>query len=64
MIKQIRKRLYNENEAAEYLGRSLWGIRELRYKGTLRYVKEGKRIQYDIHDLDKFIETHKMQFTY
>ena len=64
MIKQIRKRLYNENEAAEYLGRSLWGIRELRYKGALRYVKEGKRIQYDIQDLDQFIETHKMQFTY
>jgi excisionase family DNA binding protein len=64
MNNRVKKRLYNVDEAAEYLGRSVWSIRELMYKGTLPYVKVGKRVSFDIHDLDKFIEMHKMTFTY
>ena len=64
MTVKTKKRLYNECEAAEYLGRSIWGIRELRYKGVLKYIKVGARVQYDIFDLDEFIEHHKMQFIY
>ncbi len=60
----IKKRLYNEKEAAEYLGRSIWSIRELRYNGVLKYIKVGTRIHYDIYDLNEFIENNKMQFTY
>ena len=61
---KTKKRLYNEREAAEYLGRSIYSIRELRYNGVLKYIKVGARVQYDICDLDEFIEHHKIQFTY
>lgn len=55
----VRKRLLTPKEASEYLGRSLWGIRELQWKGILPYVKFDRRIYFDIHDLDKAIEAHK-----
>jgi excisionase family DNA binding protein len=61
---RIRKRLYNIDEAAEYLGRSIWSVRELMYGGVLPYIKIGRRISFDIHDLDKVIERHKITCTY
>jgi excisionase family DNA binding protein len=61
---KTEKRLYTIKEAAEYLGRSVWGIRELQYKGALPFIKADSRIYFDIHDLDNFIEKNKQRFTY
>ena len=64
MNNRLKKRLYNIDEAGEYLGRSVWSVRELMYKGTLPYVKVGRRVSFDINDLDRLIEMHKMTYTY
>ena len=61
---KLNKRLYSIEETAEYLGRSVWSIRELIWKGLIPCVKVGRRVHIDIYDLEKFIEKHKMQFTY
>ncbi|MCL4457856.1 MAG: helix-turn-helix domain-containing protein [Nitrospirae bacterium] len=58
------KRLYTLKEAAIYLGRSSWAVRELIWRGELPYIKNGKRILLDILDIDKLIEQSKTVFTY
>ncbi len=56
----LKKRLYSISESAEYLGRSVWSVRELIYSGRLPCVKVGRRIHLDIVDLDKWIEMNKV----
>jgi hypothetical protein len=55
------KRLLTAAEAGMYLGfRSAWPVRELMWKGSLPVVRIGKRrIAFDLHDLDLFIEANK-----
>mgnify|MGYP001769584139 CR=1 FL=1 len=57
----LGKRLYTLKEAAEYLGRSVWGVRELIWSQVIPVVKQhGERKMYlDIKDLDSFIEKNK-----
>ena len=57
----LGKRLYTLKEAAEYLGRSEWGVRDLIWSQVIPVVKQhGSRKQYlDINDLDAFIEKNK-----
>ena len=56
----VAKRLYTVQEAAVYLGRLVWGVRELIWKGELPCVKVGRRIHIDAEDLDVFIQRHKI----
>lgn len=56
----INKRLYTILEASTYLGRSVWSVRELIWKGELPSVKVGRRVHLDIYDLDAFIEKNKI----
>jgi excisionase family DNA binding protein len=56
----LRKRLYSVGEAAEYMGRSVNGLREMQWAGKLPYIKDGKKILFDIIDLDKWIEQNKI----
>lgn len=60
----IPKRLFNIEEAAIYLGRTSCALREMLWAGKLPYVKDGKRILLDIHDMDIWIERSKDQFTF
>jgi hypothetical protein len=57
----LGKRLYTLKEAAEYLGRSVWGMRDLIWKQVIPVVKQPmcRKIYLDINDLDKFIEKNK-----
>ena len=55
-----RKRLYAIHEAAEYLGRTPWAVREMIWKGKLPAVRDGRRILLDINDLDQWIEANKI----
>ena len=59
--KHIEKRLYNVKEAAKYLGRSVWAIREMYYAGKISCVRDGRRILFDIVDLDTWIEKTKQR---
>jgi excisionase family DNA binding protein len=57
----LKKRLYSIPEAAEYLGRSVWSIRELIWNGSLSCVRMGRRVHLDIIDLDQWIERNKVK---
>ena len=59
-VGMLKKRLYSIPEAAEYLGRSVWSIRELIWAGKLPSVKVGRRIHLYIIDLDNWIERNKV----
>jgi hypothetical protein len=56
------KRLYNLKEASTYLGRSIWGARELIWSGKIPVVRDGRKIFIDILDLEKFVEENKSTY--
>jgi excisionase family DNA binding protein len=60
----LGKRLYTLKEAAEYIGRSEWGMRELIWSGTIVVVRPegGRKIFLDIQDLAEFIEKNKSTY--
>lgn len=58
---RLQKRLYNVPEAARYLGRSPWAVREMFYAGKIPCVRDGKRMLFDIVDLDLWIDRNKAQ---
>lgn len=60
----ISKRLYTLKEAAQYLGRSIWAMRELVWSGKISCVRgRGKtKIFFDINDLNNFIEKNKIAY--
>jgi len=60
----LKKRLLTVKEASVYLGRSVPSVRELVWNGSLPIIREGRRIHFDIHDLDKWIEQRKTRYTY
>ena len=57
----LKKRLYSIPEAATYLGRSVWSVRELIWNGSLPSVRMGRRVHLDIIDLDRWIERNKVK---
>lgn len=56
------KRLYSIKDAAVFLGRSDWSVREMLWAAKLPYIKDGKRIFIDIVDLEAWIERNKQTF--
>ena len=58
--KTLQKRLYTRKEAAEYLGRSEWGMRELMWSGAIPLVRPDgtRKICLDLIDLEAFTEKH------
>jgi excisionase family DNA binding protein len=62
-VRVIPKRLYSVDDAAVYLGRSVWAIREMLWAGKIPYVKDGRRTLLDIRDMDTWIENNKMLMT-
>ena len=56
------KRLYTLKEASTYLGRSVWGVRELIWAGKIPVVRDGRKIFIDILDLEKFVESNKSTY--
>jgi len=55
----ISQRLLTLPEAAQYLGCTLWSVRELIWKGQLPYTRFGKRFQVDRRDLDELVDREK-----
>lgn len=57
----VRKRLLTLKEAAEYLGRSVWGVRDMIWERVIPVVKQNgcRKMYLDINDLDAFIEKNK-----
>ncbi len=61
----LQKRLFTLKEAAAYLGRSEWSMRELIWAGAIPVVKpEGSRkIFIDVQDLNEFIDRNKTVYS-
>lgn len=59
-----KKRLFNLDEAAFYLGRSVCALREMVWAGKIPCVRDGRRVLLDIQDMDAWIERSKTEFTY
>lgn len=64
MATKSTKRLYTVKEAAEYLGISVWAVRERIWAGDLPYVKfpGGRKMYVDRPDLEALIERNKERF--
>ena len=56
-----RQRLYSLKEAAVYLGRTVWSVRELVWSRELPVIQSGRggKQYLDINDLDEWIEKNK-----
>jgi excisionase family DNA binding protein len=63
-VRGIAKRLYSVDEAAVYLGRTVWAVREMLWAGKIPFVKDGRRTLLDIRDMDTWIDSSKIQITY
>jgi len=55
------KRLYTLKEAAAYLGRSEWGMRDLIWKQVIPVVMNegGRKIYVDKEDLEEYVSQNK-----
>jgi excisionase family DNA binding protein len=58
------KRLYSIKDAAVYLGRSEWAVREMVWGGKLPYIRDGRRILLALEDMNAWIERSKTEFTF
>ncbi len=56
-----RQRLYSVKDAAVYLGRTVWGVRDLIWSHELPVIKSGRGSkQYiDVNDMDAYIDRNK-----
>ncbi len=57
----INKWLYSIPEAAAYLGRSVWSMREMVWAGKLPAVRDGRRIFIDLEDMNRWIAQNKIK---
>ncbi len=58
----LQQRLYTLPQAAHYLGRSLWSMRELVWKGSIPIIREGTRIYIDINDMNAWIDRNRTKY--
>ena len=54
------QRLYDLRQAAQYLGRSVWGVRELIWAGKLPVIRDGKKQYVDLFDMDEYIKRNRV----
>ncbi len=59
---QVSPRLLALKDAAQYLGRSVWGMRSLAWDGKIPVIQDGKKIYFDVKDLDKYVEGNKRTY--
>ena len=55
-----KRRLLSVRDAAEYLGRTEWAMRDLVWRGRIPAVKIDRRVMIDLRDLDALIESSKV----
>jgi excisionase family DNA binding protein len=61
---KLNKRLYSIPEAGQYLGRTVWSVREMVYAGKIPYIRDGRRMLLDIKDMDSWIEENRTRYSY
>ena len=63
-VRVIPKRLYSVDDAAIYLGRSVWAVREMVWAGKIPCIRDGRRILMDVNDMDSWIEENRTRYSY
>jgi len=61
---RVNKRLYSIPEAGQYLGRTVWAVREMIYAGKIPYIRDGRRMLLDVRDMDAWIEDSRQRYIY
>lgn len=61
-ISKARSRLLGTKNAAEYLGISIWTLRDLIWNGELPIVRFGRKQYLDIKDLNALVERNKTTY--
>ena len=61
---KVPKRIYSVEEAAHYLGRTVYAVRYMITQGKFPHIKDGRRVMLDVNDLDLWIEQCKERFDY
>ena len=56
---QLRGRLLGTKDAAEYLGVSIWTLRDLIWNGELPIVRFGRKQYVDVKDLNALVDRNK-----
>ena len=56
-----QRRLLTVPEAAEYIGRTVHGIRQMVRQHKIPVVRIDKKVMFDVQDLDKMIEANKVR---
>ena len=62
IVNQCVKRLYTLKEAAFYLGRGLFGVRQMVWRGELPIVRNGRKMFIDINDLEAYVGKNKTTY--
>jgi len=57
------KRLLSIKKSAEYMGRGVYGVREMIWNGEVPIVRSGRKIFIDIQDLDSYIQKNKITYS-
>jgi excisionase family DNA binding protein len=57
---RIQPRAYSIEEAAQYIGATVWFLRTLVWNRRIPYLKHGHRYAFDRADLDRFLEANKV----
>jgi len=56
----LPQRLYDLKQASQYLGRSVWGVRELIWAGKLPVIRDSRKLYLDIGDMNEYIEKNRI----
>ena len=57
----MKKRLINKRELAEYLSLSVFTIDTWVSQNRIPYVKMGRRVLFDLSEIDKWIDEKKVE---
>lgn len=58
---QMRPRLFTLKKAADYLGLTVWAMRERIWAGDIPVIKfpNGRKMYIDVQDIEEFIRSNK-----
>ena len=57
----VEARVLTVKQTAQYIGMSVWFVRELVYGRKVPYVLLGTKIMFDRSDLDDYLESKKVE---
>jgi len=57
---QPTRRLLTVKDAAQYLSCTVWAVRELAWAQKVPSIKIGRRLLFDVRDIDAFVEREKV----